>query len=57
MSLASLSVLRIQHCHKLQHRSQMQLRSGIGVAVAQATAAAPIRPLAWELPYVTDAVI
>ena len=53
MSLASLSVLRIQHCHKLQHRSQMQLRSGIGVAVAQA----PIRPLAWELPYVTDAVI
>ena len=35
-SLASLSGLRIQHGHKLQCRSQMQLGSGIAVAVVQA---------------------
>ena len=35
-SLASLSGLRIQHCHKLQHRSQMRLGSGIAVAVVKA---------------------
>ena len=33
-SLASLSRLRIQHCHKLQYRLQIQLRSGFAVAVA-----------------------
>ena len=33
---ASLSRLRIWHCHKLQHRSKMQLGSGIAVAVARA---------------------
>ena len=32
-SLASLSGLRIWHCHELWSRSQMQLRSGIAVAV------------------------
>ena len=32
-SLASLSGLKIQHCFKLQCRSQMQLRSSIAVAV------------------------
>ena len=26
--------LRIRHCHKMPHRSQMQLGSGIAVAVA-----------------------
>ena len=31
-----LSGLRVQRCHKLQHRSQMQLRSGIAVAVVWA---------------------
>ena len=31
-SLASLSGLRIQHCHELWCRSQMQLRSGIAMA-------------------------
>ena len=41
--------VRIQHCHKVWHRSQMQLPSGVALAVAQALAAAPIRPLAWEL--------
>ena len=32
-SLASLGELRIQHCCKVRHRSQMQLRSGVAVAV------------------------
>ena len=35
-SLASLSGLRVWHCHKLQRRSQMLLRSSIAVAVVQA---------------------
>ena len=35
-SLASLSGLRIWHCRELWHKS---------------AAAAPIQPLAWELPY------
>ena len=33
-SLALLSGLRIWHCCKLQCRSQVQLRSGVAVAVA-----------------------
>ena len=33
-SLASLSGLRIQCCHKLWPRSQMQLGPGVAVAVA-----------------------
>ena len=32
-SLALLSGLRIWHCSKLQHRSQMQLRTSAAVAV------------------------
>ena len=36
--------------HKLR---QMQLRSRVAKAVAQASAAAPIQPLAWKLPYAT----
>ena len=32
-SLASLGGLRIQHCHELQHKLQMQLSSGVAVAV------------------------
>ena len=35
-SLASLSWLRIQHCHELWCRLQMWLRSGVAVAVALA---------------------
>ena len=31
----------------------MQLRSSVAMAVVQASAAVPIRPLAWELPYAT----
>lgn len=34
--LASLNGLVIWHCHKLQHKSRMQLRSGIAVAVMYA---------------------
>ena len=37
-SLASLSGLRIWHCHKLQQRWQIQLRSGMAVAVAMVLA-------------------
>ena len=36
-SLASLSGLRIPHCSKLQHRLQVCLRSGVAVAVVQAS--------------------
>ena len=36
--------------HKLR---QMQLRSRVAKAVAQASAAALIQPLAWKLPYAT----
>ena len=43
--------LRTSCCHELWYRLQMQLRSGIAVAVARPAAAAPFQPLAWELPY------
>ena len=46
-SLASLSGLRIQHCHELWCGSQTQLGSHVAVAVATAL----IQPLAWEPPY------
>ena len=48
-SLASLSVLRIQHCHKLRCKLQMWLGSVV--------AAALIQSLAWELPYATGAAL
>ena len=35
----------------------MQLRSGVAMAVAYATAAVPSQPMAWENPYATDAVV
>ena len=35
----------------------MQLRPGDAVAVAQAVGAAPIQPLAWELPHAMGAAI
>ena len=49
-SLALLSGLRIQGCRELWCMSQMPLRFGIAVAVAELAPAAPIWPLAWELP-------
>ena len=50
-SLASLSGLRIPRRPKLQCRSQVPLRSGIAVTVAQAST------LAQELPYAKGAVV
>ena len=47
------SGLRIWPGHELRCRSQMWLGSGMAVAVA--SAAALIQPLAWELPYATGA--
>ena len=49
LPLASLPGLRTQCCREWQRRSQMRFRSGTAVAVAWALAAAPIRPLAWEV--------
>ena len=50
-SLALLSVLRIQHCCELWCRSQMQFRSCIAVAVAQAGSYSSDFTPAWALPY------
>ena len=50
-SLALLSGLRIQRCHKLQHRSQMWLRSGVALACSL------IRPLAQQLAYVAGTAV
>ena len=49
--LASLSGLRIRHCHELWCMSKIQLGSGVAVAVAL------IRPLAWECPYAAGAAL
>ena len=51
-SQASLRGLRIWCCGELRCRSQMRLGSCIAVAVPQVAATAPIRPLAWKLPYI-----
>ena len=53
-SLASLSGLKIWHGRELWCKSQMQLRSGIAVALAKAR---PIGPLAWEPPYATGVAL
>ena len=50
-SQASLSGLRIQHCHKLWHRSQMQLDLVLLWLWHGPASAAPIWPLAWEFSY------
>ena len=54
-SLTSISALRILRCHELWCTSQTWLRSGIAVVLVyvgrRLVATAPIRPLAWELPY------
>ena len=56
-SLASLSGLRIQHCRELWCRSPPQLGSGIAVLGHRPAATAPIRLLAWELPYAKGAAL
>ena len=48
-SLACLSGLRMQPCHKLGYKLQMWLQSALAVA--------PIPPLAWELPYAETAAL
>ena len=52
-----LSRLRIQCGCKLRCWSQMGLRSSITVAVAQAVAAAPLRPLVQECPCATGVAL
>ena len=54
--LASLSGLRIQCGHKLQRSSQTWLRSSVAVVVVQASVAARVQPLVWELPHAASAV-
>ena len=44
--------LRIWHCLELWYRSQMQVGSGMAVAVCRPVTTALIQPLAWELPCV-----
>ena len=56
-SLASLSGLRIQRCHKVQCKSQIWPESDAAGAVALSPAVAPIRPLAHALPYPMGVVI
>ena len=56
----SISGLRIQHCKdptKLPHRSQMQLRSGIAMTVAQAGICSSDSTPTWEIPYAAGAAI
>ena len=56
--LASFSGLRVGCCRELWCRSQMwpQIPQCCGCDVGQA-AIAPIRPLAWELPYATGTTL
>ena len=56
-SLASLDGLRIQHCRELWCRSQTWLGSQIAVAAHRPEAAAPVQPLAWELPCAIGAAL
>ena len=50
-SLASLSGLRIEHCHKPWCRSWMRFGPALLWLWRRQVAAAPIRPLVWELPH------
>ena len=56
-SLASLSGLRIWHCHELWYRSQMWLGSGVLWLLCRLAAAALIQALAWEHPYATGVAL
>ena len=56
-SLASLSKSRIRHCHKLQHRSQMWLRSGVAVAVAEASSCSSDSTPSLAMSYATGATL
>ena len=58
-SLASLSGLRIWHCHELWCRSQMRRSSDLALMWlwCRPAAVVPIWPLAWELPYAMGAAL
>ena len=49
--------LRIQHCCKLCQRSQMQLGSGVAMAVAVASSCSSESTLAWDLPCATGVAL
>ena len=56
-SLASLSGLGIWHCHELWCRSQIGLDATLLWLWLWMAAAAPLRPLAWELPHTTGVAL
>ena len=56
-SLASLSGLRIWHCHELWCRSQMRLGSELLWLWRRPGATVLVQPLVWELPYATGVAI
>ena len=56
-TLASLSGLRIWHCHELWCRSKMRLGSLVLWLWRGLAAAAPIGPLAWEPPYAASVTL
>ena len=56
-SLDLLSGLGIWHCCRLHSGSEIQLKSGVAMAVAWAVAAAPIWVLAWEHPCASGAAM
>ena len=56
-SLASLSELRILHCHELWCRSRSGSDPMLLWLWCRLAAAAPIRSLAWEPPYATGAAL
>jgi len=56
-SLASLSGLRIPHCHELWCRLRTGLGSGIAVLWRKPEATAPIQPLNWEASYAVGAAL
>ena len=55
-SLASLSGLRIRHYHELWCSCRHSLDVALLWLWCRLAAVAPIRALAWELPYAMDAV-
>ena len=56
-SLASLSGLKIKHCHELWCRLQTWLRSQVVWLWHRLEATAPIRPLTWEPPYASGTAL
>ena len=57
LSLASLSGLRIQHCHELGVGCRRDLDSELLWLWHRPASVAPIGPLAWEPPYATGVAL